>query len=99
MDYSACAQPGLLETVQGQSDEAVQFRASSAVLNPTGRIHRLTVVLERLWVLYEAMRSGRPVPHSTELLAEMSSALHQATKAGIVPAATAVASPATGAFS
>lgn len=99
MNFSAFAEPGLFETVQGQSNEAVQFRASCAVLNSTGRIHNLTVVLERLWVFYEAMRSGRPVPHSTELLGEMSSALHQATRIGRIRSATVVASPATSVLS
>ncbi len=44
------------------------------------RIHSLTLVLERLWVFYEAMRSGKPLTGGDELLAQMGSALKDATR-------------------
>ena len=44
------------------------------------RIHSLTLVLERLWLFYEAMRSGKPLAGGDELLAQMGSALKDATR-------------------
>jgi hypothetical protein len=44
------------------------------------RIHSLTLVLERLWLFYEAMRSGKPLARGDELLIQMGSALKDATR-------------------
>jgi hypothetical protein len=44
------------------------------------RIQSLTLVLERLWLFYEAMRTGKPLAGGDELLAQMGSALKDATR-------------------
>jgi hypothetical protein len=44
------------------------------------RIQSLTLVLERLWLFYEAMRTGKPLAGGDELLAQMASALKDATR-------------------
>ena len=42
---------------------------------PESRIHSLTLVLESLWVFYEAMRSGKPLTCGDERLAQIRAAL------------------------
>lgn len=44
------------------------------------RIQSLTLVLERLWLFYEAMRNGKPLASGDELLAQMGIAMRDATK-------------------
>jgi hypothetical protein len=44
------------------------------------RIQSLTLVLERLWLFYEAMRTGKPLAGGDELLAQMGSALKDAAR-------------------
>lgn len=39
------------------------------------------LLLERLWMFYEAMRSGKPIGNSDEMLAEVREALTKAKKA------------------
>jgi len=56
----------------------------------------LGVVLERLWVFYEAMRLGQPLVNADESLAQLGTALKQGTQhiygsTGVV--ATTIADP------
>jgi hypothetical protein len=47
---------------------------------PESRIQELTIVLERLWLFYEAMRSGKPLAGGDEMLAQAGMALRNAAK-------------------
>jgi hypothetical protein len=42
---------------------------------PESRIQTLSLVLESLWLFYEAMHSGRPLPCGDERLAQIRAAL------------------------
>jgi hypothetical protein len=44
------------------------------------RIQSLMLVLERLWLFYEAMRSGKPLAGGDQLLAQMGNALEDPTR-------------------
>ncbi len=44
------------------------------------RIQSLAIVFERLWLFYEAMRSGMPLTNADQVLAQVGSALRSATK-------------------
>jgi hypothetical protein len=48
-------------------------------VRPESRIHRLTLVLESLWLFYEAMRSGKPLTCGDESLAQIRAALRSTT--------------------
>jgi hypothetical protein len=52
------------------------------------RFQSLGIILERLWMFYEAMRSGKPIGNSDEMLAEVRGALMKARRP--TPAHTAV---------
>jgi len=41
----------------------------------SARFQSLGLVLERLWIFHEAMRTGRPLERSDEMLAEVGNAL------------------------
>jgi hypothetical protein len=43
---------------------------------PESRIQTLSLVLESLWLFYEAMRSGKPLASGDERLAQMRAALN-----------------------
>jgi hypothetical protein len=43
---------------------------------PERRIQTLSLVLESLWLFYEAMRSGKPLASGDERLAQMTAALN-----------------------
>jgi hypothetical protein len=45
------------------------------------RFQNLALLLERLWMFYEAMRSGKPIENSDEMLAEVRGALTKVKKA------------------
>jgi hypothetical protein len=47
----------------------------AAVARPNSRIQTLSLVLESLWLFYEAMRSGKPLACGDERLAQMRTAL------------------------
>lgn len=53
---------------------SVSKRMAHAV-RPESRIQTLSLVLENLWLFYEAMRSGRPLARGDERLAQMRVAL------------------------
>jgi hypothetical protein len=48
---------------------------SRAFLRPESRIQTLSLVLESLWLFYEAMRSGKPLACGDERLAQIRAAL------------------------
>lgn len=43
------------------------------------RFYWLSIVLERMWLFYEAMRSGKPLTNSDEIMAQVGTALRNAT--------------------
>lgn len=47
-----------------------------------GRLQDLAVVVERLFIFYEAMRTGKPVADGDELLAQVRAALTRSTISG-----------------
>jgi hypothetical protein len=47
---------------------------------PENRLQCLAIVLERLWLFYQAMRSGKPLANADEMLAQVGTALRTATK-------------------
>jgi hypothetical protein len=47
---------------------------------PESRIQTLSLVLESLWLFYEAMRSGKPLPCGDEKLAQIRAALKSSPK-------------------
>ena len=47
---------------------------------PESRIQTLSLVLESLWLFYEAMRSGKPLPCGDERLAQIRAALKNPSK-------------------
>jgi hypothetical protein len=47
---------------------------------PESRIQTLSLVLESLWLFYEAMRSGKPLACGDERLAQMRAALKSAPR-------------------
>jgi hypothetical protein len=67
------AHPGF--TVGGQKHEK-QHRAIGNARR-SARFQSLGLVLERLWTFHEAMRTGRPLERSDEILAEVGSALRR----------------------
>ncbi len=44
------------------------------------RLQSLTIVFERMWLFYEAMRSGTPLNDADQLLAQVGTALRSATR-------------------
>jgi hypothetical protein len=50
------------------------------VAQPENRIQTLSLVLESLWLFYEAMRSGKPLACGDERLAQMRAALKSSPK-------------------
>jgi hypothetical protein len=46
------------------------------------RMQNLGVVIERLWRFYEAMRSGKPLQNSDQVLPQMGTALKSAIRPG-----------------
>ena len=47
---------------------------------PESRIQALSLVLESLWLFYEAMRSGKPLASGDERLAQMRAALNNSPR-------------------
>jgi hypothetical protein len=68
-----------LDTLEfGELSAAEAPSASKRVANaarPESRIQTLSLVLENLWLFYEAMRTGKPVACADERLAQMRAAL------------------------
>ncbi len=68
-----------LDTVRfGEFSPREAQPASNRVANaarPESRLQRLSLVLESLWLFYEAMRSGKPLACGDERLAQMRAAL------------------------
>jgi hypothetical protein len=67
----------------------VDFRPVAALPRPTSgmsaarlhsRIQDLGIVIERLFAFYEAMRTGKPVTNSDEMLAQVGGALARSTR-------------------
>ncbi len=62
----------------------VEARSASKRLaigaRPDSRIQTLSLVLENLWLFYEAMRSGKPLPSGDERLAQLRAALKTSPK-------------------
>jgi len=64
-----------LDTVRfGELSPPASKRAAAAA-RPESRIQTLSLVLESLWLFYEAMRSGKPLACGDERLAQMRAAL------------------------
>jgi hypothetical protein len=63
---------------EGAPASALKRLASEARL--VTRMQSLTLVLERLWLFYEAMRSGKPLAGGDKLLLQMGNALKDATR-------------------
>jgi hypothetical protein len=51
-----------------------------AGIHPESRIQTLSMVLESLWLFYEAMRSGKPLACGDEKLAQIRAALKSSPK-------------------
>ena len=67
-----------LETVRfGEFSRGEASSASKRVADaaPESRIQTMSLVLESLWLFYEAMRSGKPLACGDERLAQMRAAL------------------------
>jgi hypothetical protein len=64
-----------LDTVRfGELSPPASKRAAAAA-RPESRIQALSLVLECLWLFYEAMRTGKPLACGDERLAQMRAAL------------------------
>ena len=63
----------LRELSPGEAPSASKRVADAA--QPESRIQTLGLVIESLWMFYEAMRSGKPVACGDERLAQMRAAL------------------------
>jgi hypothetical protein len=63
---------------EGKQASISTRRAGEA--EPENRLQCLAIVLERLWLFYQAMRSGKPLTNADEMLAEVGTALRTATK-------------------
>jgi hypothetical protein len=69
-----------LDTVRfGELSHPASKRAAAAA-RPESRIQTLSLVLESLWLFYEAMRSGKPLACGDERLAQMRAALKSPPK-------------------
>jgi hypothetical protein len=55
-------------------------KRAGAGARPESRIQTLSLVLESLWLFYEAMRSGKPLACGDERLAQMRAALKSASR-------------------
>jgi len=63
------------------SEPLAESQAQVAKARRVNRFESLGIVLERLWMFYEGMRSGKPVANSEEMLAEVRGALRKAKRA------------------
>jgi hypothetical protein len=64
-----------LDTVRfGEFSPSASKRVAEAA-RPESRIQTLSLVLESLWLFYEAMRTGKPLACGDERLAQMRAAL------------------------
>jgi len=66
------------ELSQGEAPTASKRVAH--VAQPASRIQTLSLVLESLWLFYEAMRSGKPLACGDARLAQIRSALKSSPK-------------------
>jgi hypothetical protein len=64
---------GFGELSAGEAPSAAKRVANAA--QPESRMEALGLVLESLWLFYEAMRSGKPLACGDERLAQMRAAL------------------------
>jgi hypothetical protein len=68
-----------LDTLEFGELSAAEARPASKrvadAARPASRIQSLSLVLESLWLFYEAMRSGKPLACGDERLAQMRAAL------------------------
>jgi hypothetical protein len=64
-----------LGTVQFGEFSASASRGAADAARPESRIQTLSLVLESLWLFYEAMRSGKPLACGDERLAQLRAAL------------------------
>jgi hypothetical protein len=53
-----------------------------AARQSASHINNLAIVLERLWKFYEAMRSGKPLSDSGQMLAQIGTALSNSATTG-----------------
>jgi hypothetical protein len=63
---------------EGEPPSAPKCLAREA--RPESRVQSLTIVLERLWLFYEAMRQGKPLTDADQMLAQIGTILRYATK-------------------
>lgn len=63
---------------EGEPPSAPTYLASEA--RPESRVQSLTIILERLWLFYEAMRQGKPLTDADQMLAQIGTILKDATK-------------------
>jgi hypothetical protein len=69
-----------LDTLRfGEPSPAASKRVGAGA-RPESRIQTLSLVLESLWLFYEAMRSGKPLPCGDERLAQIRAALKNPSK-------------------
>ena len=64
-----------LDTVRFEEFAPPVSKHVADAVRPESRIQTLSLVLESLWLFYEAMRSGRPLACGDERLAQMRAAL------------------------
>lgn len=63
---------------EGEPPSAPKYLAREA--RPQSRVQSMTIVLERLWLFYEAMRQGKPLTEADQMLAQIGTILKDATK-------------------
>jgi hypothetical protein len=69
---------GFVEVSPGAAPSASKRVAHG--VQPESRIQTLSLVLESLWLFYEAMRSGKPLACGDEKLAQIRAALKSSPK-------------------
>ena len=69
---------GFGELSPGEATSAAKRAAHGA--RPESRIQTLSLVLENLWLFYEAMRSGKPLACGDERLTQIRAALKSSPK-------------------